>query len=234
MPSSQQRTTNRRVDVKRLRQAHWRQGQGTKTTLYTYIYIIFYNYIVYNIYIYIYTYILYELHWLSSCIVLDVRLCKIWIECVLKRFEIFNQIKSVFSHCLALLMIPDPELSRFMHVHACRGHLAENSPIVCQVRRKLERSSLCQHAGGQTRQRQDWDWELHWPAKLIKMNQGSQTCLFKKMTGVVMICNDDYVILESKLSTYQHINISLVTVMRCTIRTKIQMLWNMHRMISKS
>ena len=78
------------------------------------IYIILYNYIVYNIYIYIYTYILYELHWLSSCIVLDVRLCKIWIECVLKRFEIFSQIKSVFSHCLAMLMIPDPELSRFM------------------------------------------------------------------------------------------------------------------------
>ena len=67
------------------------------------------------------------------------------------------------------------------------------------------RSSLCQHARGQTRQRQDWDWELRWPAKLIKMNHGSQTCLFKAMTGVVMM----FVLSLSR--NYQHINIHLLT-----------------------
>ena len=32
-------------------------------------------------------------------------------ECVWKRFELLSHIMSVFSHCLSMFMIPDPELS---------------------------------------------------------------------------------------------------------------------------
>ena len=38
----------------------------------------------------------------------DVMLGK---ECIWKRFELFSHIMLIFSHCLAMFMMPDPELS---------------------------------------------------------------------------------------------------------------------------